>query len=44
MNIRKCFFTVKVTEPWHRFPREVAECPPLKILKSHLDMILCNWL
>lgn len=40
LNIRKHFFTGKVTEPWHRLPREVAESPSLKILKSHLDMVI----
>ena len=44
LNIRKHFFTVKVTEHWHRLPREVVESPSLKILKSHLDMDLGNWL
>jgi len=38
LNIRKCFFTVKVTEHWHRLPREVVEFPSLEVLKSHLDM------
>jgi len=40
LNIRKNFFTVRVTEHWHRLPREVMESPPLEILRSHLDMVL----
>ncbi|KAK4824715.1 hypothetical protein QYF61_017941 [Mycteria americana] len=38
LNIRKHFFTVRMTKHWHRLPREVAEPPSLDILKSHLDM------
>ena len=44
LNIRKRFFTVRVTEPRHRLPREVVESPSLEILKSHLDMVLGSWL
>ncbi|KAK4814469.1 LOW QUALITY PROTEIN: hypothetical protein QYF61_018987 [Mycteria americana] len=40
LNIRKHFFTVRVTEHWHRLPREVVEPPSLEILKSCLDMVL----
>jgi len=42
LNIRKNVFTLRVTEPWNRLPREVAESPSLEIFKSHLDMVLCN--
>ena len=35
-NVRKSFFTVKVTEHWTRLPREAVE-PPLEILKTHLN-------
>ncbi|KAK4816073.1 hypothetical protein QYF61_011297, partial [Mycteria americana] len=38
LNIRKHFFTVRVTEHWHRLPREVVESPSLEMFKSHLDM------
>lgn len=33
LNIRKSFFTVRVTEQWKRLPREVVESPTLEILK-----------
>ncbi|KAK4824012.1 hypothetical protein QYF61_009226 [Mycteria americana] len=44
LNIRKHFFTVRVSKHWHRLPRELVEPPSLQILKSRLDMILGNWL
>ncbi|KAK4826343.1 hypothetical protein QYF61_007452 [Mycteria americana] len=44
LNIRKHFCTVRVTEHWHRLPREVVESPCFEILKSHLDMVLGNQL
>ncbi|GAB0178788.1 hypothetical protein GRJ2_000344100 [Grus japonensis] len=44
LNMGKNFFTVRVTEPWNRLPREVVESPSLEILKTCLDVILCNLL
>ena len=42
--MRKNFFTLRVTEPWNRLPGEVVESPSLEILKTHMDMVLCNLL
>jgi len=39
LNRRKNFFPLRVTEPWHRLPREVVESPPLEIFKTHLDKV-----
>ncbi|GAB0181641.1 hypothetical protein GRJ2_000629400 [Grus japonensis] len=44
LNMRKNFFTLRVTEHWDRLPREVVESPSLEIFKTHLDTILCNLL
>lgn len=39
LNIRKHFYTVRVTKHWHRLLGEVMESLSLEIFKSHLDMI-----
>ncbi|KFV87623.1 hypothetical protein N308_00210, partial [Struthio camelus australis] len=44
LNMRKNFFTVRVTEHWNRLPREAVESPSLEIFKSHLDTVLGNLL
>ncbi|KAK4827967.1 hypothetical protein QYF61_022669 [Mycteria americana] len=43
LTIRKHFFTVRVTEHWHRLPKMVVESPSLEIFKSHLDVVLDNY-
>ncbi|KFV75640.1 hypothetical protein N308_00152, partial [Struthio camelus australis] len=40
LNLRKNFFTVRVTEHWSRWPREAVESPSLEIFKTRLDAIL----
>ncbi|KFV88847.1 hypothetical protein N308_13785, partial [Struthio camelus australis] len=42
LNMRKNFFTVRVTEHWNRLPREAVESPSLEIFKTRLDAILGN--
>ena len=44
LNPRKNFFTLRVTEPWNRLPREAVESPSLEIFKPHLDKVLCSLL
>jgi len=44
LNIRKNYFSLRVTEPWHRLPREVVESPSLEILKTRLDKVLYSLL
>jgi len=44
LNMRKNFFTLRVTEHWKRLPREVVESPSLEIFKTHLDKFMCSLL
>jgi len=44
LNMRKSFFTLRVTEHWNRLPREVVESPSLKISKTRLDKVRCSLL
>jgi len=44
LNKRKNFFPLRVTEPWHRLPREAVESPSLEIFKTLLDVVLCSLL
>jgi len=43
LNMRKNFFPLRVTEPWHRLPRGFVESP-LEIFKTCLDKVLCSLL
>jgi len=44
LNMRKNFFTLRMTEPWNRLPREAVESPSLEIFKPCLDKVLCSLL
>ena len=44
LTMRKNVFPLRVTEPWHRLPREVVESPTLEIFKTLLDKVLCSFL
>jgi len=44
LNMRKNFLTLRVTEPWHRLPKEAMESPSLEIFQPCLDKVLCSLL
>jgi len=44
LNMRKNFFTLRVTEDSNRLPREAVDSPSLEITKTHLDEVLCSLL
>jgi len=44
LNMRKNFFTLRVTEPWNRLPREAVESHSLEIFRTLLDAVLCSLL
>ena len=44
LSIRKTFFTLRVTEHWHRLPREAVGFPSLETFKTHPGVTLCNLL
>jgi len=42
LNMRKNFFTLRVTEHWNRLPREAVDSLSLEIFKTRLDKVLCS--
>jgi len=42
VNVKKNFFTLRMTEHWNRLPREVVGSPSLEVFKTRLDKVLCN--
>jgi len=44
LKMRKNFFTLRMTEPCNRLPREVMESPSLELFKTRLDKVLCSLL
>jgi len=44
LNMRMNFFTLRVTEPWNRLPREVVESLSLEIFRTCLHKVLCSLL
>jgi len=44
LNMRKNFFTLRVTKHWNRLPREVVDSSSPEIFKTCLDKVLCSLL
>jgi len=44
LNMRKNFFTLRVTEHWNRLPGGVVESPSVETFKTRLDKVLCSLL
>jgi len=44
LNMRRNFFTLRVTQHLNRPPREVVESLYLEMFKTHLDEVLCSLL
>ena len=44
LNMRKKFFTMRVTEHWDRLPREAGKPPSMEMFKIHLYVFLCDLL
>jgi len=44
LNMRKNYFTLRVSEHWNRLPTEGVDSPSLEIFKTCLDAVLCSLL
>lgn len=44
LDMRKNFFTLRMTEHWNRQPGKAVESPSLEPFQTCLDMFLCNLL
>ena len=44
LNMKKNFFTLRVTEHWNRLPTGAVESPSLEIFQPRLDTVLCSLL